>query len=58
MKMSEFSWGTFCQTGDIQAYLLYKDTSGVEYGKSENDRDNTTANGLWGNEQNANDFHD
>lgn len=26
-RMKDFSWQVFCKTGDIDAYLLYKDVS-------------------------------
>lgn len=38
MELNRFSWETFMQTGDIEAYLLYKSVNDIE---KQEDKDDT-----------------
>lgn len=38
MNLNDFSWETFSQTGDIEAYLLYKSVMELEKTKNEGEQ--------------------
>lgn len=38
MNLNDFSWETFSQTGDIDAYLLYKSVMELEKTKDEGEK--------------------
>ncbi len=57
MSMQQSFWQRFSDTGEIDAYLMYKQIGEEQDGEYKNKRDSDTSAGLWGSRPDADNFH-